>query len=185
MKLLKVPHIMWGGQIYTRFDIYRPGCSTPQWKETHVVGRERGGGGGGEGAAPLPWPRGAQRRPTPLSLPEGKRLLHQCLRLARRLPLGAMAACVVAFHPKPLCGSPNIWLHVCPTLRLENWTICRTVRHLRVTANATYGRVAGMATGSQKLPTNAHYYIQLHQWCLNKRTFGLSLAVSEQSSRSI
>ncbi len=26
----------------------------------------------------------------------------------------------VAFHLKPLCVSPNIWPHVCPTSRLEN-----------------------------------------------------------------
>lgn len=40
--------------------------------------------------------------------------------LARCALFGAMPACAVAFHLKPLCISPNIWLHVCPTSGLEN-----------------------------------------------------------------
>lgn len=40
--------------------------------------------------------------------------------LARRAPFGAVPACAVAFHLKPLRISPNIWPHVCPTSGLEN-----------------------------------------------------------------
>lgn len=111
------------------------------------------------------WPLGSQHE-APKSLPEGVVLITP-VPLARRFQLEAMTACVVAFHPKPLCGSPNIWLRVCPTLRLEKWTICVMAQRLWVTAEATYGTLAGKATGSQKLPFSARNYTKLPFWALS------------------
>lgn len=111
------------------------------------------------------WPLGSQHE-APKSLPVGVVLITPAP-LARHFQLEAMAACVVAFHPKPLCGSPNIWLCACPTLRLEKWTICIMAQNLWVTEEATYGRLAGKATGSHKLPFSARNYTQLPFWALS------------------
>lgn len=140
--------------------VFKEGNTSSGWvgSEGNVKRRERG-------LWRELWPLGSQHE-APKSLLVGVVRITP-VPLARCFQLEAIAACVVAFHPKPLWGSPNIWLCVCPTLRLEKWTICVMAQNLWVTEEATYGRLAGEATGSQKLPFSARNYTQMLFWALS------------------
>lgn len=101
--------------------------------------------------------------------------------LARRLPLGAITACVVVLDPKPLCVSPNIWLCVLPYIITPGIFFSNLCNGTALMSDSR-GSIWGLAKGNRSEKKASRQCSQFHTVTT---TSGLWKGVSRRWSRSV